>query len=398
MRQAMAGRNARHRFAGGILRSWKVGTVPVGPAKCDRLRRHDGRGERFARVGLLSAAGLMVAVALATAAFSASARAAEVTLTVSHFLSPKSVTHTDLIVPWAKRLEDQSAGRIKVEIFPSMALGGRPPELYRQVRDGAADVVWTLIGYTPGVFPRAEVFELPTVHRGSAQATTLAIQERFDLIADDFADLKPLLIHVHAGNALHMVSKPIRKPADLDGLKLRTPSRTGAWLIEAFGAEPVGMPVPALPQALARGVVDGAFIPFEIVPPLKVQQLTRFSVEGAKGEKFGTSVFMFAMNKDRYGALPDDLKAVIDANAGLALAQALGTTWDDAENTGRAAQTASGGELIKLDAPTMRAFDALGEKVVARWVAEADDQGLDGAALVEGARAAVAQASAGMVR
>ena len=192
---------------------------------------------------------------VAAAMLAAPAGAAEVTLTVHHFLSPKSPAHASFIAPWAKRIEEQSNGRIKVEIYPSMSLGGKPPELYRQVRDGAADVVWTLIGYTPGVFPRSEVFELPTVHKGSARATNLAIQDNFELIAEDFKDLKPILVHVHAGNAIHLRDKPVHSVQDVQGLKLRTPSRTGAWMIEAWGAEPVGMPVPALPEADRKSVV-----------------------------------------------------------------------------------------------------------------------------------------------
>ncbi len=320
----------------------------------------------------------------------ASAQAQDVTLTVSHFLSPKSPTQTRLIAPWAERIEAQSGGRIKVEIFPAMAMGGKPPELYGQVRDGAADVVWTLIGYTPGVFPRAEVFELPTVHTGSAEATTKAIQANFDLVAEDFKDVHPLLIHVHAGNAIHMTNQPVRSPKDLSGLKLRTPSRTGAWLIEAFGAEPVGMPVPALPQALAKGVVDGALVPFEIFPPFKLQELTKYSTEGADGGRFGASVFMFAMNKERYEALPDDLKAVIDANSGVALADQLGAAWDEVEAPGKRMQKDSGGEILELTAEEMAAFDALGAGVVDRWIAETTANGIDGKALVEAARAAVA--------
>jgi TRAP-type C4-dicarboxylate transport system substrate-binding protein len=242
-----------------------------------------------------------IAASLLAALFlTAETRAAEVTLTAHHFVSPKASTQTHLMVPWAKRIEAQSKGRIKIKIFPSMSLGGKPPELYRQVRDGTVDIIWTLIGYTPGVFPRAEVFELPTVHQGSARATTLAIQDNFHLIAEDFKDLKPLLVHVHAGNAIHLRDKSVKSIADIKGLKLRTPSRTGAWLIQAWGAEPVGMPIPALPQALAKGVVDGALIPFEIIPPFKLQQLTKYSVLGADGSRFGTSVFLFAMNKRRY--------------------------------------------------------------------------------------------------
>lgn len=331
------------------------------------------------------AAGLIAGVLLG-----GPADAAEFTLTVHHFLSPKSPAQTRFIEPWAKRIEEQSNGRIAVEIFPSMSMGGKPPELYRQVRDGAADVVWTLVGYTPGVFPRAEVFELPTVHQGDARATNLAIQDTFDMIAADFDDVKPILVHVHQGAAIHMVGKKVGSPADLKGLKLRTPSRSGAWMIEAWGAEPVGMPVPALPEALSKGVVDGALVPFEIVPPLKLQELTKYSVEGPNGTRFGTSVFLFLMNKERYESLPDDLKKVIDDNSGAALAEEIGVVWNEVEEPGRKLQRDSGGEVIELDAAAKAEFDALGQQVVDRWIEEADSNGIDGAALVAAARKAVA--------
>ena len=166
----------------------------------------------------------LISTAIAAAALlstSVAAQAAEVTLTMAHFLSPKAPPHAKFLEPWARKVEADSNGRIKVEIFPSMTLGGKPPELYRQLRDGAADIVWTLTGYTPGVFPRVEVFELPGVHGGSAEATTLAIQDNFDKIAEDFKDIKPLLLHVNAGNAIHLVNGCIDGVADLKGLKLR---------------------------------------------------------------------------------------------------------------------------------------------------------------------------------
>lgn len=326
---------------------------------------------------------------LGAATFSHITQAAEVTLTLSHFLSPKAPPHSKFLAPWAKKIEVESKGRIKIQIFPSMTMGGKPPELYRQLRDGAADMVWTLTGYTPGVFPRSEVYELPSVHQGSATATNLAIQENFKLIAADFKDIKPLLIHVHAGNAIHLVNGCVDKPADLKGMKLRTPSRTGAWLIKSWGAEPVGMPVPALPQALSKGVIDGALIPFEIVPPFKIHELTKCSVTGNNDSRFGTSVFMFGMNKDRYNSLPADLKAIIDANSGAAIAEMAGKVWMDAEKPGMALQKKTGSPVSALTQAQTDGFGKLAKGVVDSWVKEVSKKGIDGAALVKAARASV---------
>ncbi|MEM9146864.1 MAG: TRAP transporter substrate-binding protein [Pseudomonadota bacterium] len=335
----------------------------------------------------------LLALLAAPAALATTATAAEVTLTLHHFLSPKSNTHANFLAPWAEAVETASDGRIEIKIFPSMTMGGKPPELYSQVRDGFADIVWTLPGYTPGVFPRIEVFELPTVHQGSATATNRAIQAIWPEVAADFEAVQPILVHVHAGNALHLRGEGARSPADLAGRRLRTPSRTGAFMIEAWGAEPVGMPVPALPQALAKGAVDGALLPFEVMPPLKLDQLTAVSVEGADASRFGTAIFLLAMNRARYESLPEDLRAVIDAHSGLALADRAGEVWDSAEEPGRAAQRASGGAILALSPDEKAAFDALGASAVERWIGESTTRGIDGQALVNAARAAVAAAS-----
>ena len=326
--------------------------------------------------------------ALTAGAMSAGAWAQDVTLTIHHFVSPKAPPQSAFMQPWADKIMAESDGRIKIEIFPSMSLGGKPSELYSQVRDGAADMVWTVTGYTPGVFPRSEVFELPSVHEGSAEATSKAIYANWDLVKEDFKDIHPLAVYVHAGNAFHLTGGCVDGPAALAGQKLRVPSRTGGWMIEALGAEGVGMPLPAFPQALSKKAVDGGMLPFEIVPPYKVHELTSCSVQGENARRFGTAVFLFAMNKDKYNSLPDDLKAVIDANSGAALAAEAGTLWDGLEAGGAKAIEASS-KVMNLDAAATQAMlDALAP-VEARWIKEATDAGLDGAGLVSAAKAAV---------
>jgi len=322
-----------------------------------------------------------------------SAFAQEFTFTIHHFLSPKAPAQKALIEPWVKKVEAESGGRIKFEIFPSMSMGGKPPELYKQVRDGAADIVWTLPGYTPGVFPRLEVFELPGVHSNDAKATNLAIQDMMGDIGEDLKNIKPLLIHVHAGNALHTVSKDVKSFEDLKGLKLRSPSRTGAWMVESWGAEPVGMPVPALPQALSKKTIDGALIPFEVAIPLKVAELADYSVEMNGGERFGTATFMFAMNQKSFDSLPDDLKKIIDDNSGAAIASAIGEAWNNIEPIGKKIATDKGKSVSQLSDAESAKVSAASATVIERWVGEVEGNGIDGKGLVAKARAAVAKHS-----
>jgi len=287
---------------------------------------------------LLSSA--VIALATGSAAY-----AQEFTFSIHHFLSPKAVTQTALLEPWVQSVQDASDGRIAFEIFPAMALGGAPPELYSQVRDGVADLVWTVPGYTPGVFPRLEVFELPSVHAGNAEATNRAIQDMMADLAADFEDVHPILVHVHSGNALHLASETVESLEDFAGLKIRSPSRTGAWMVEALGAEPVGMPVPALPQALSKNTVDAGLIPFEVAIPLRLAELTKASVELHDGARFGT-----------------------------------GVVWDEIEPVGIQIAKDAGNSVTALSADATAAFDAPFEAVAQRWVTEATEAGIDGTA------------------
>ncbi|MEM9708576.1 MAG: TRAP transporter substrate-binding protein [Pseudomonadota bacterium] len=329
--------------------------------------------------------------ALITAlAMAGTSLAQEFTFSIHHFVSPNAPVQKVLLEPWVAAVEEASGGRIAFEIFPAMALGGTPPQLYSQVRDGVADLVWTVPGYTPGTFPLTEVFELPNVHAGDARATNLAIQDMMDDLAPDFQDVHPILVHVHTGNALHLASGSIEKLEDISGMKIRSPSRTGAWMLEALGAEPVGMPVPALPQALSKKTVDAGLVPFEIAIPLGLAELTEASIELNEGARFGTSTFLFAMNKAAYDGLPDDLKQVIDDHSGMAIAADMGVAWNDIEPVGKKMAEDAGNAVTELTAEASAEFDAPFEAVAQRWLEEANGNGIDGGALLEKARAAVA--------
>ncbi|HLF23743.1 MAG TPA: TRAP transporter substrate-binding protein [Burkholderiales bacterium] len=333
-------------------------------------------------------------VAVLLGASGVSQAAPEVTLKFHHFLPPVSAAQRTMIEPWARAVEKSSGGKIKIDIYPSMSLGGTPPQLIRQVRDGVVDIVWTLNGYTAGQFPRTEVFELPFVHTNNAVATNLAMYDMFDqYLKPEWSDVKVILLHVHAGNAIQMVNSSVNTSDDLKGKKIRIPSRTGAWLLEALGANPVGMPVPALPQALSKRVVDGALVPFEIIPPLKLQELTEFQIEGEGSVRFGTATFVIAMNKNKYESLSAELKKAIDDNSGRDFAIAAGRAWTNNEKGGLAAAQKAGNKYIVLPKAEMDKFKVKLEPVIDRWIADVKGQGVDGRALVDAARKEIAKHS-----
>jgi len=320
------------------------------------------------------------------------AEAAEFTFKLHHLLPAKAPAQTRMIEPWARQVEANSGGRVKIEIYPAMTLGGRPPELINQVRDGVVDLVWTVNGYTPGLFPRTEVVELPNVYVNDPVAANLALYDIFESdLRQEYKGVEVMFLHVHAGQGIQMRNKLVRAPADLAGLNMRIPTRTGAWIIEALGANPVAMPVPQLPQALQKGVVDGAFIPWEIIAPLKIQEQTEYQIEGIDKTRFGTTTFQVSMNKARWDGLPADIQQAFRDASGPDWWAEVGRIWRASDDFGIGLAVKSGNKHIVLSADETAAFEKALAPVVDRWVEEVTAKGIDGAALVARARALMAK-------
>ena len=280
--------------------------------------------------------------------------------------------------------------RLKCQIYPGMQLGGTPPQLYDQLKDGVVDVIWTIPSYAAGRFPVAEVFELPFMMR-DAEAASKAVWEYIQLYdAAEFRDVKPLAFHTHGGGLFHMVKNPVRTLADLKGVKVRAPTRQTTKLLAALGASPVGMPVPQVADALSKGVIDGALLPYEIVPAIKADELTKFHSEpGAGDPTIHTSVFILAMNNAKYASLPEDLKKVIQANSGIELSGRIGKIFGDMESINRKLLPPDSINVIAKD--EIERWRAAAQPVFDDWVKEVSGKGHDGKALLEHARSLIAK-------
>ncbi|MEM9330332.1 MAG: TRAP transporter substrate-binding protein [Pseudomonadota bacterium] len=319
--------------------------------------------------------------ALAAVALTSTALAQEVTLKMHQFLPPQANVPKLVLDVWADKVEKASGGRIDVQHFPSMQLGGKPPELMDQAIDGVADVVWTVVGYTPGRFPRTEVFELPFMMT-DAGAVSRAYWTMFEkhMKDADFKDVHILGTWVHGPGLIHS-NKPIREVADLQGVKVRGASRTVTSLFENFGATSVGMPVPAVPEALSKGVIDATTIPWEVTAALKVPELVKNHTEFSNKALY-TVTFVLAMNKAKYESLPDDLKKVIDDNSGEEFSVFAGETQAGADGPAREKAAAAGNNIITLNDDEVAKWREAAQPVYDKWIADMDSRGIDGKALI----------------
>ncbi len=317
------------------------------------------------------------------------AQAQEVVLKVHHPLPPSSTAHQHVLEPWCAKLALESKKRIKCQIYPSMQLGGSVPQLYDQVKDGVVDVIWTVAGYSAGRFPLVEVFELP-FFANNAEATSKALWDYVRVHdAAEFKDVYPIAFHVHGGGVLSMIKKPIAQRSDLRGMKVRAPTRQTTKMLAALGATPVGMPVPQVPEALSKGVIDGTLLPYEVMPALKVDELTRYhSGPDASQPMIYTSVFILAMNKARYETLPAELKKVIDANRGIELSGQLGRLFDDVEVINK---KKTGGMVNVIANEEIEKWKKIVQPVTDNWIEDANGRGVDGKAMINAARDLIAK-------
>jgi TRAP-type transport system periplasmic protein len=329
--------------------------------------------------------GFLIAIALTLAAPFAGADASEITLRLHHFLPAGSIEQTRVLEPWARRIEEESGGRIAIEILPDMALGGQPADLYDQARDGTVDLVLTMPAFTPGRFPLAEVFELPFM-AASAEATSQAlsalIEERHD---DELEAVHPILFHVHAPASLHMAPRQVQRLEEVQDVKLYAPSPHAATALEVLGAVPVTMEGAKMRDALARHRVDGGAFSLALAQDLGVNEVPEHHtiVPGLY-----TSVFMLVMNRERYEQLPEDLKAVIDAKAGQDLAAEAGRAWDEAELEAMQAVEDEGFHVV--DYLELERWRAVAQPAINAWIEQVGRNGEDGDTLLGNARSLLA--------
>lgn len=344
---------------------------------------------RLSRRSLMKTGGALLAAPFILGTGAARAQGT-VTLKLHHFLPPASNVHQRLLLPWAKTLEEQSKGAIKIDIFPAMQLGGKPPQLYDQAANGVVDIVWTLPGNTPGRFPSTEVFELPFVAAQKAIVNAQACQEYGQThILKETGDTQLLCFWAHDQGLIH-TNKEVKSSDDLVGLKLRNPTRLAGEALAALGATPVGMPIPQVPEALAQRAIDGCVIPWEVVPSIKVNELTKFHTEISGSPTLYTATFFLAMNKSKYDALPADLKAVLDANSSMTFARKAGEMWDSVGAEVRAAIEASGSGTISAIGEDEKAkWVAATKPVHDKWIEDMKAKDIDGQALIDAARGLV---------
>jgi TRAP-type C4-dicarboxylate transport system substrate-binding protein len=321
--------------------------------------------------------GSLAATAAAAVPWQAANAAEE--LKLAGFVPPTHVIWANVLTPWTKEIAALSKDELTIRMFPAMQLGGKPPELYRQVVRGISDITFTLPGYTSADFPMMALTELPGTAT-SGDDGTRKLWAHFDkFLARDFKETKVLMLWNSDTAGLMSRSKPIRTLEDMKGMKIRTPSAAQSAQIRALGAIPIDMPANQIYNNLDRGVIDASMIPLSAALDFKLIEVVKYFTVDAP---LGRSPFLVAMNKGRYEKLPANLKKVIDDTTGLKLSLKGADTYDKKNHEALEAAKKSR-EVIPLSAEERKRWIAAFKPMIQAEVARGEKAGLPARGLVD---------------
>jgi TRAP-type C4-dicarboxylate transport system substrate-binding protein len=308
------------------------------------------------------------------------AAAQEIKLKLSHFVPPSHNHHVAVLAPWVEEVRKRTNGRVEITIFPGATLC-KPPQQYECARDGIADIAFAVTGWTPGRFPRSSVIELPFMQRTAATGSQILADLWDKHLKAEYEDVQLLYMNVHPAGHIHTHSKPVRTLDDFRGLKIRTPTATVGDLLEMLGAAKVGMPVTQIYESMSNKVIDGFVVPYEVFPPLKFYEVSRYHTEVG----MYTTAFATMMNKKKFESLPADVRKVLVETTSKESGywKRVGESWDRAEVPGRKTITDRKSEIYVLPKEDRKRWREAVRGLDDKWVAEAEKRGLAGKELLK---------------
>lgn len=308
-------------------------------------------------------------------AFICKAEAKSISLNYANF--PPAPTFPSVQMEhWKEEVEKMTKGGVEIKTFPGGTLLGAT-DMMDGVISGQADIGCLCMAYQPGRFTVTNAVSLP-LNIPDSKTGSLVLTDLFNRFKPvEFDKVKVLALFTTAPASI-MSRKRVANISDLKGMDLRA-SGGAAEILRAWGANQIGMPMSATPEALQKGVVQGLFSSLEVMKDLK------FAEECPHVTLTNTVVYPFAvvMNLDRWNALPEDVKAVME---GLSRSQALwtGNYMDNhVKETVEWSKKSHKVEFIELDPKALDAWNQPLSPIVDDWIKSASAKGFDGKAIVD---------------
>ena len=314
-------------------------------------------------------------LACAAALMASAAVSAQTVLTASSWIFPGHTLST-VQKDWCDLLEKNTTGKMKCNILPKAVAAA--PGTFDAVRDGLADISFTVDGYTPGRFVFTQLAEFPFLG-DSSESTSVAYQRIYNkhfAPLDEHKGVKVLAVFTHGPGGIYNTKKPLNSAAEVGALKFRVGGGNINELGKAMGWNMTLKPAPESFELLSTGVMDGVFFPAESVKSFKLNMVKHATV--FPGGLYNTS-FVFMMNLEKYNKLSADEKKAVDAISGEMAARMFGKGWDRVDSEGLAFQKELGIQQLKAGDAFINEIKAKQAALEDRWAGAAEAKGLKNA-------------------
>ena len=312
---------------------------------------------------------LIAAAAFAVTGFAAQAEE----LKLAHFASTKYHLHNEMFLPLAEKLAEATGGATTIRVYPGGELGKGPVKQYDRVVDGVADIVYALPGYTAAQFKQALMVELPGIVPAGENPTEV-IWQNIGMLDKEFRRTKLLGLWTAQEAVLLSREKPIKSLADLEGMKIRVPSKNTGRVVAAWGATPVSQPISEVYTSMETGVIDGVLVDASVLSSFKLGEVTKYVTRGMNATN---SMFMLVMNRDSWDSLDDDTQTKLTSLTGAELSEGGRVTMDNAATKALDAFKANGGQVIELSPDASAEFNAATDALAADVIAELQADGVN---------------------
>lgn len=308
-----------------------------------------------------------------TAALVATPVSAQVVLTASSWLPP---THalTETQKEWCSLLEQKTGGKVKCNLLPRGVAA--PPATFDAVRNGLADISFTVHGYTPGRFVTTQIAEFPFLGNNSEPVSVAfhRLYAKTPAMAEEHKGVKVITVFTHGPGIVFNTKRPITKAEDLLGLKWRVGGGMVNEISKAMGMNVTLKPAPESYELLSTGVMDGTLFPAESIESFKIDKVVKYGTT-FPGGLYNTS-FVFMINQAKYDSFAPDVKKAVDEISGEFAARLFGKAWDKVDRRGLAFMQANGVQLSKADAAFVKAVTDKTDPLVDTWAKAAEAKGM----------------------
>jgi TRAP-type C4-dicarboxylate transport system substrate-binding protein len=257
---------------------------------------------------------------------STGANAEAVKLKFAVFTPENEVTYQTIMKPWAERVMRDAKGLVEIKMYPGGTLGRDGSKQIKLLKDGVADIAFIIMAYNPGLFPDDKVTELPNLINNAVEGSVAFWRLHQKGLLRGYEELEVFSLVTTSPYLIH-ANRPIKKTADLRGLKIRSAGKLESDCITALGAVPVGMPVGSVAESLSRGVIDATPMHYAALHAFGIAGATKYHYEN----RLGAIPFGFVMTKERFAQMPAPVQQAMRKNGGEVLSREFGKAMD-AEN------------------------------------------------------------------